>query len=330
MKIYFKIFASLALFSLPLAVFAVSDVTLSADSAIIQINSKNWTVSSVSSVLDSISVGGDSFTLTMSANQTLKLTNSDRLTLSMPETGSISLSSSCGTSESTHTITNPANGATATFTVTPGTTACAVGGGIVGSGGGGSGGGGGGGVGGAYAPTIPPQTVAVVPKLAPAPIVTPTVPVAVAQPSPIAAAVSPVFNKDLALGAKNDDVKRVQQLLAQDKDVYPEGLATGYFGSLTRKAVTKFQLKYGVIKKATDSGSGRVGPKTRAKLNEVYGGAAATPAPAPAPTPTIPTPAPAPAVTPAPTPTPAPSTPPAGRSTEIPWFLQLTPAPTPR
>src|SRR3989338_158291 len=133
MKIYFKVFV--LLMSLPFAAFAVGEVILSADSVILQMNSKNWTVTSSSATLDSISVDSSSFTVTMSANQTLKLTSSDRLTLSMPETGSITIGSSCGTSESTHTITNPVGGATVTFTVTPGTTACAVGGGIISGGG---------------------------------------------------------------------------------------------------------------------------------------------------------------------------------------------------
>ena len=93
----------------------------------------------------------------------------------------------------------------------------------------------------------------------------------VAQPSPVAQAVSPVFNKDLQSGARNDEVKRVQQLLASDKELYPEGLTTGFYGSLTEAAVRRFQLKYGVIKNAGDPGNGRLGPKTRAKLQEVFG-----------------------------------------------------------
>lgn len=80
-----------------------------------------------------------------------------------------------------------------------------------------------------------------------------------------------LFNSDLGPGQTNDDVKRLQQLLASDFSIYPEGRATGYYGSLTANAVRKFQLRYGVIKNASDAGNGRVGPKTRAKLAEIFG-----------------------------------------------------------
>jgi peptidoglycan hydrolase-like protein with peptidoglycan-binding domain len=47
--------------------------------------------------------------------------------------------------------------------------------------------------------------------------------------------------------------------------VYPEGIITGWFGQLTKKAVEKFQNKYGL------DPVGIVGPQTRAKLAEVFG-----------------------------------------------------------
>jgi len=47
------------------------------------------------------------------------------------------------------------------------------------------------------------------------------------------------------------------------------GNETEYFGTLTKKAVQKFQKKYGIAKEG-DSGYGYVGPKTRAKLQEVF------------------------------------------------------------
>lgn len=70
-------------------------------------------------------------------------------------------------------------------------------------------------------------------------------------------------------------------MLAQDTAVYPEGLVTGYFGAATRRAIQRFQEKYGIAAPG-DPGYGLVGPKTRAKVNELLGG---TPAPAPTPTP---------------------------------------------
>ena len=61
----------------------------------------------------------------------------------------------------------------------------------------------------------------------------------------------------------------MQQALAQDKDIYPEGKVTGYYGALTRNAIKRFQKKYGI------EPVGYVGPQTRKKLNEIYGQTAA-------------------------------------------------------
>lgn len=87
----------------------------------------------------------------------------------------------------------------------------------------------------------------------------------VAKPSEVAKIVSPVFNKTLKYGMTNDDVKRLQELLASDPEIYPEGIISGWFGQLTKKAVMAFQKKYGI------EPVGIVGPKTRAKIQEVFG-----------------------------------------------------------
>lgn len=80
-----------------------------------------------------------------------------------------------------------------------------------------------------------------------------------------------LFQKGLDFGLRNDDVKNLQTLLAQEPDIYPEGLVTGYFGVLTEKAVKLFQVKYDIINfgDSKTTGWGRVGPKTRARLNEL-------------------------------------------------------------
>ncbi|MBI5421082.1 MAG: carboxypeptidase regulatory-like domain-containing protein [Parcubacteria group bacterium] len=78
-----------------------------------------------------------------------------------------------------------------------------------------------------------------------------------------------VLTLTLKLGSQNSQVKILQQLLAQDKDLYPEGLATGYFGPATKKAIERFQKKYGIA--TTPASLGLVGPLTRAKILEVLG-----------------------------------------------------------
>jgi len=91
-----------------------------------------------------------------------------------------------------------------------------------------------------------------------------------AQASSVARLVSPVFNKDLVRGARGADVKRLQQLLATDRDVYPNGEATGLFGPATEKAIRAFQLKYKIVKSEKSAGAGKLGPATRAKIAEIF------------------------------------------------------------
>ena len=82
------------------------------------------------------------------------------------------------------------------------------------------------------------------------------------------------LTSDLNPGARGQSVTDLQTALKTDSAIYPEGLVTGYYGSLTTKAVQRFQEKYGIVSSGTPTttGYGRVGPKTRAKLNEVFGG----------------------------------------------------------
>ena len=65
----------------------------------------------------------------------------------------------------------------------------------------------------------------------------------------------------------NNEVKCLQTFLKnQGVSIYPEGLITGNFGSLTKTAVIRFQAKYGI------SQTGYVGPITRAKINSILSG----------------------------------------------------------
>jgi outer membrane murein-binding lipoprotein Lpp len=65
----------------------------------------------------------------------------------------------------------------------------------------------------------------------------------------------------LRQGSTSDEVLLLQELLATDFAIYPEGLVTGFFGPLTRQAVIRFQIKHGI------EGVGEVGPQTRRALN---------------------------------------------------------------
>src|SRR3989344_4733278 len=95
-----------------------------------------------------------------------------------------------------------------------------------------------------------------------------TAPVAPAVVSTPAVPGAASFTRALNLGDQNDDVRMLQQILARDSEIYPEAIVSGYFGNLTAAAVKRFQEKYGIAT-AGNPGYGTVGPKTRAKLNEL-------------------------------------------------------------
>lgn len=81
--------------------------------------------------------------------------------------------------------------------------------------------------------------------------------------------------RQLITGSVGEDVKTLQMILNADASTRiassgagSPGQETTRFASLTRAAVQKFQVKYGIAK-AGVAGYGMVGPKTRAKLNEL-------------------------------------------------------------
>jgi peptidoglycan hydrolase-like protein with peptidoglycan-binding domain len=86
----------------------------------------------------------------------------------------------------------------------------------------------------------------------------------------------------LDVGSRGNEVILLQTYLAQDDDLYPQKLLTGYFGPLTRAAVGRFQCRENIVCEEavnisvtttpTASGYGRVGPRTKARLNELMKG----------------------------------------------------------
>jgi hypothetical protein len=71
------------------------------------------------------------------------------------------------------------------------------------------------------------------------------------------------ISQNLQSGMTSDEVKALQAALAADPEIYPEGIVSGFFGSLTEKAVRKFQEKNGLEQ------VGVVGPRTRQLLNKL-------------------------------------------------------------
>lgn len=100
---------------------------------------------------------------------------------------------------------------------------------------------------------------------------------AVAPTPPTPTPAVPLFQRDIALNDSGPDVKLLQTLLNKDPDtriaatgVGCPGQETDRFGDLTLKAVQKFQIKYSITTPG-GAGYGSVGPKTRTKLQELFG-----------------------------------------------------------
>lgn len=66
---------------------------------------------------------------------------------------------------------------------------------------------------------------------------------------------------EMSQGARNNSVY-LAQIILKNSDNYPEGLITGYFGRLTKKAVQSYQKKHGFTP------NGKVDSDTRVALNE--------------------------------------------------------------
>jgi len=82
-----------------------------------------------------------------------------------------------------------------------------------------------------------------------------------------------IFLRDLQFSPVyiiDSEVTMLQECLRYEGLFPSNAQSTGYFGSITRKAVEDFQVKYSITTPQSP-GFGRVGPKTRAVLNGIYG-----------------------------------------------------------
>lgn len=77
-------------------------------------------------------------------------------------------------------------------------------------------------------------------------------------------ATSPIFTQTLAYGETNDDIKRIQELLATDPEIYPYGVASGFFGPKTEAAIKNLQGRFGLKQ------VGVIGPETTALLEGYF------------------------------------------------------------
>ncbi len=82
-----------------------------------------------------------------------------------------------------------------------------------------------------------------------------------------------VISSTLRVGSSGAEVTRLQQFLAADSTIYPEGLVTGYYGPLTQQAVERYQCRQNIVCSGSPSttGYGQVGPRTLATISGIGG-----------------------------------------------------------
>lgn len=78
-----------------------------------------------------------------------------------------------------------------------------------------------------------------------------------------------IFTKDLKLGDKGDDVRKLQEELKRMNYLGVE--ASGYYGDVTQHAVMKFQEGQGLIDADDRNGAGVFGATTRARVHAIIG-----------------------------------------------------------
>jgi len=80
------------------------------------------------------------------------------------------------------------------------------------------------------------------------------------------------FKKNLKIGDKGEDVKKLQECLSKFEEIYPSKEVSGFFGLETKRAVILFQEKFKdeiLTPFNLEKGNGEVKEKTREKLNQV-------------------------------------------------------------
>jgi len=80
-----------------------------------------------------------------------------------------------------------------------------------------------------------------------------------------------MITSQLDLGDSGSNVNQLQTYLSANPNLYPSGLVTGFYGSLTQGGVQKFQVQQNIVSSGSPetTGYGRVGPTTLISLNNL-------------------------------------------------------------
>ena len=270
----------LAFFLPGVADAAYNDVSL-ATTTDLSVNSISLDVSGSDATIESLIVGSTNFTVVLQQNSSFKVSASslNKLGYDVLDTANSPSSSNYICTGSAATLEVSAVAST-TVIVTPSSSLCAdaV---VSSSSGSGKGSGGGGGVT-AVANPVPVAAQATYPtKEAHIQAIMQAIAALQLQiqqltgaPAASVSAVSGKITTNLSVGSRGPGVKTLQQFLntkgftVSSSGPGSSGNETETFGSLTRTAVQKFQEQYNIASPGVP-GYGTVGPKTRAKINEL-------------------------------------------------------------
>lgn len=244
---------------------AYNDVSITS-SATLSVGGIEVAMSGSSAVLQSVTVGASSFSIVMLPGSIFSVSAPNLNILSVDISGaSAGIVSTCTGSASTLALLAPPTGQS-TIVVNVSSSLCTSGTSS------GSSGGGGGTVVGLITGNGSPASI--LPVASSTNTSLPTASIA-----PDSAKKLAILTANLKRSTKNAQVKVLQQMLNKDSATLittvgsgSPGQETAFFGALTEQAVKKFQAKHNIVSfgSPATTGYGAVGPKTRAKLNELY------------------------------------------------------------
>lgn len=258
--------------ALPILSFAAfNDATLTTDTAF-SVGGYTLNVSGASAIVESVTVGASALSAVLQPGSIISVSSaSGKVLTTNASSVNISGNECTAAGKSILTLMVPSDAtASVTVSITPTSSTCTSSASNSGSSTNGApaaGGGGGGGGGSVYIAPVNPA-VSAKPATPAVPGVSPAVPAIPAIPAV-------VFKKILSVGVTSSDVMSLQQILNADPDTMIASMGAGspgketkYFGPATKKAIQKFQVKFGISGPGKD-GYGILGPKTRTKLNEI-------------------------------------------------------------